>query len=308
MQLDYAIEGYWLAKRRGFSVHTVADYAVHFRRLSAFLGPAREFEQITTADLNRFLNHCAERLELSDKTVCNAWTALSSLWTWAEKDSGVRHVIRGRISRPQYRRPQVEPFTEAEVRLLLTGCEHFEAWNQAACKLMPAHRPTALRDRALVLVLLDCGLRVSELTGLNLADYDRKAGSVTILHGKGDKRRTITIATTARAAVWRYLKTRPEAKPVEPLFATRTGTRMDRTSVRAIIMRAGDRVGVKGAHPHRFRHTFAINFLRNGGNPLALQDILGHEKLDTVRIYVKLADTDLAQAQISASPADHWNL
>ena len=59
---------------------------------------------------------------------------------------------------------------------------------------------------------------------------------------------------------------------------------MDRTAVRAIVMRAGERAGVAKAHPHRFRHTFAVNFLRNGGNPLALQDLLGHEKLDTVRI------------------------
>lgn len=65
---------------------------------------------------------------------------------------------------------------------------------------------------------------------------------------------------------------------------------------------------VQKVHPHRFRHTFAITFLRNGGNVLALQRLLGHERLDTVNIYVKLAQTDLATAHRSASPADTWKL
>ena len=59
---------------------------------------------------------------------------------------------------------------------------------------------------------------------------------------------------------------------------------------------------------HRFRHTFAINFLRNGGNLLALQDLLGHERLDRVRIYAKMAEIDLERQQTSASPADRWKL
>ena len=64
MRLDYALEGYWLSKRRGFSPHTVADYEVTFRRLVVFLGAEREFERISTADVNRFLNHLQAELGL----------------------------------------------------------------------------------------------------------------------------------------------------------------------------------------------------------------------------------------------------
>ena len=309
MRLDYAIEGYWLAKRRGFSVHTVADYEVTFRRFVAFVGAEREFEKIGAADVNRFLNHLQSEFELGPKTLLNSWTALSSLWTWAEKENGTRHVIRGHIARPKYRPPVIEPYTEAEVRSLLKACETMNAWDRRHETHIAGARPTALRDRAMLLMMLDCGLRVSELCALKVADYDRKSGQVTIRHGKGDKKRVISIATVAKQALWRYLKARSDAQPDDPLFAARyTGTRMDRGGVRAIVMRAGERAGVAKAHPHRFRHTFAINFLRNGGNPLALQDILGHEKLDTVRLYVKLAEADLLKAQTSASPADHWQL
>jgi len=308
MRLDYALDGYWLSRKRDLSQNTVNDYSVTFRRLAEFLGPGREFEEVSTQDVNRFLNHLQDEKQLSGKTLANAWTALSSLWTWAERQEGIRHVIRGRIERPAYRRPEVTPFTEEEVRLLLGACEHMQAWDRRHGTHVEGERPTALRDRAMMLVLLDCGLRVSELCDLRLADYVPKRGQITIHHGKGDKKRTISIANSARTALWRYLKTRANARPEEFLFVTRTGERLDRTGVRAIIMRAGERAGVANAHPHKFRHTFAINFLRNGGNLLALQGILGHEKLDTVRIYARLAETDLAQAQLAASPADRWKL
>lgn len=69
-----------------------------------------------------------------------------------------------------------------------------------------------------------------------------------------------------------------------------------------------DRAGVRNASVHRFRHTFAVGFLRNGGNVFALQEILGHARIDTVKIYVRLAERDLADAQRRASPVDNWRL
>ncbi len=308
MQLDYALEGYWLSRRRELSVHTVADYEVTFKRLVQFFGPQREFESLKPTDVDRFLNHLAEQNGLGAKSIRNAWTALSSLWTWAEAREGCKHVIRGKVPRPSYRRPQIEPYTEEEVKAILKACESMAAWDRRHGRYVSGKRETALRDRAMILMMVDCGLRVSELCDLNIRDYVAKRGQVTILHGKGDKRRTLTIANAARLALWRYLKTRPQAGQSEPLFVTRTGSRLDRTAVRAIVLRAGERAGVKNAGPHKFRHTFAIAFIRNGGGELALQDILGHEKMDTVRIYVRLAQADLERAQLSASPADRWGL
>ena len=83
---------------------------------------------------------------------------------------------------------------------------------------------------------------------------------------------------------------------------------MDRASLRKMIVRCAERAGVKKASVHKFRHTFAINFLRNGGSVLELQHMLGHERLDTVRIYASLAESDLRKAQERASPADKWKL
>jgi integrase len=92
------------------------------------------------------------------------------------------------------------------------------------------------------------------------------------------------------------------------LFATRTGEPLNRSNLRKLIVRLADRAGVRNASVHRFRHTFAVSFLRNGGNVFALQEILGHARIDTVKIYVRLAERDLADAQRRASPVDNWRL
>lgn len=74
-----------------------------------------------------------------------------------------------------------------------------------------------------------------------------------------------------------------------------------------MLDRLGEATGVRNVGAHRFRHTFAINFLRNGGSPLLLQELLGHERLETVRVYVKLAEQDI-DAGAKHSPADNWRL
>jgi len=308
MQLDYAIEGYWLAKRRDFSPNTVNDYSLTFRRLTEFVGKTRDLKDISREDINRFLNHLRDDRELSQKTILNHWIALSSFWTWVERDLGLPHISRGRVNRPRPRRRLSAGYTEAEVRDLLAACEKCPGWDRAHGQRLDVKRPSALRDRALILVLLDTGIRASELTALRLRDYEPKRGQLIIHHGKGDKKRVVFLGTAAKQGLWRYLATRPAAKQDAPLFATREGTAMQRTGLRLLIFRIGQRAGVPDAGVHRFRHTFAVNFLRNGGNLLALQDLLGHEQMDTVRIYAKQAEIDLERQQKSASPADRWKL
>ena len=142
-----------------------------------------------------------------------------------------------------------------------------------------------------------------------IKDYDRKQGRLVVEHGKGDKPRVVYLGTAGQRGLWRYYLTdRTTTSPNEPLFATGTGRHLDNSGVRLMIQRAGERVGIPNAGPHRFRHTFAINFLRNGGNILALQDLLGHSSLEMVRRYARQAEVDLQQAQRRASPADNWNL
>ncbi len=308
MKLTTALEGYWLVKERDLSVNTVAEYGISFRRLVEYLPDEIAFEEIAAEQIHQFLNHCKRRHRLSDKSLCNVWIALSSLWTWAEVQIGATHVIRGRVPRPRFRRPPIEAYTEAEVKAMINACEANAKWKSTRRMPGQAARPTELRDRAILVTLLDTGLRASELCNLKVKDYDPKKGRLGVREGKGKKDRSVYLGTSARRILWRYLATRAEAKPSEPLFAARELTHLDRNNLRHLIVRTAERAGVEHATVHRFRHTFAINFLRNGGNLLELQRLMGHERMDTLHVYVQLAQSDLSEAQRLASPADKWRL
>jgi site-specific recombinase XerD len=128
-----------------------------------------------------------------------------------------------------------------------------------------------------------------------------------VRHGKGDKSRYLFLGDRARKALWKYLADRPDAKPSEPLFATRGKRHIDRRNLNHLLQHLGDRAGVDDVHAHRFRHTMSITFLRNGANILELQKILGHESLKTVSAYARLAEADLERAA-SKSVGDNWKL
>lgn len=307
MTLENAIEGFWLAKKRNLSSHTVADYSLTFRRLCEFMQPGIAVEQITGSMLNQFLDSLIDDFGIGAKTLLNAWIALSSLWTWAEKELGIVHVVRKSVQKPRPKRPVVQEYTAEEVRRLLEACATMNAYAPAHDCHMPAARPSALRDRAIIVVLLDGGLRAQELCDLLLEDYDAKRGSLLVRQGKGNKQRVVFLGDTARRYLWRYLATRTKASK-SPLFATREGRNMEAGALRRLIVRIGERSGVDGVTLHRFRHTFAINFLRNGGNLFALQELLGHASLEMVRRYARLAERDLQDAQRRASVADGWRL
>ena len=307
MRWNEALDGYWLSKRRSMSEHTVSDYSITFRRFGIYIKYG-EVERITSKQVNAFLTHIADEYELSAKTIQNAWIALSSFWTWGHDELGLPHIIRNGVEMPSAKSPPPLPYTEDEVRALLKACESMNAWSPKTQRHVEGTRQTKLRDIAIMLVLLDTGMRVSELCALKVSDYDRKQGRLIIRHGKGDKPRVVYMGQAAQRALWRYLAERTETPAGAPLLATRADRRMNKDSVLGMIAHAGERAGVAGASCHRFRHTFAVNFLRNGGNILALQDLLGHSSMEMVRRYARQAEVDLAKAQKRASPADNWGL
>jgi site-specific recombinase XerD len=170
------------------------------------------------------------------------------------------------------------------------------------------------RNVAIILLLVDTGMRVSELCGLRVEDADRGTGELTVL-GKGNKKRRVYMGNQARRALWRYLETdRRWARAEEPLFTSITGTGcgagLTPCGVRDIIEKSGYAAGITGVRcsPHTLRHTFAINFLRGGGNLFELQQLMGHSDLTILKRYVALAEADLAQAHRAASPADRMKL
>lgn len=306
MLLSDAISGYWLDKKMDVSPATVKAYSHWFRLLVEFLDD-KEFRAITSTDLRRFFSYLLDEKELSRRSVHDSWVPLSSLWTWAENELKTKHIIRdGKIKPLKFTEKPIEPFSQDELQRLVAGAG-FTIYRRAG-KSVRMKRATADRDVAIILALVDGGLRASELCGLTIADYDRDRGRLHIRHGKGDKDRFVFLGSRAQKAIWKMMIGRKGSKPTDPLFAAKSIKPLDRNNLRHHIQLIAKRVGVVNAHPHRFRHTFAITFLRNGGNVAELQRILGHTEIEMSLRYARVAEIDLERAAQRYSVADNWRL
>lgn len=312
--ISQAIEIY-LEDKRGqrLSWHTLVDYDLWFRRLKQFL-PGDPFISEIGPDQLRYFFLSYD--QVSKKTLLNAHCALSSLWTWAttERDFCKIHVLH-MIKTPRPDKPVVQPFTQIEVKKMIEVLDFSTSYKTKKGKSKPWRlKPKlAARNLGILFFLLDSGLRVTELCGLNgdnVHPGDRGVflASVSPLYSKYSKGRIVAISARTWEIVQRYLRIRGNINPDDPLFCSDDGGRMTRDLVRQMLERLGIRSGVPGVYAHKFRHTFAINFLRNGGDPFTLQAILGHSTMEMVQRYLALAQTDLERNQAKASPVINWDL
>jgi integrase/recombinase XerD len=300
-----ALEGWTIAAQaRRLSVNTLADYANSFRRFQAFLRDDPDIRSIDAAKITRFMSSLGG---LSDKTALNIHTALSSVWHWALDEKIVeRNVVRD-VAPPAPEIRAIEPFSRDDVKALLGALDRSAPYVRPGKRECTHATRQALRNRAMILLLLDCGLRASELVNLKIYHIDKRNRQVKVF-GKGNKERILPYSPQTGQAIWRYLASRGEATLSEAVFVSASGQLLGRDDLCRTITRIGARASVPHAHPHRFRHTFAINFLRNGGNVYALQLMLGHTTLKMCQHYLALAQADLQVAQTRASVVANWNL
>ena len=314
-----AIEGFLLAKTvAGASPYTIRNYTAALKRLQDHLAPADPaiadidapqlaafFRWLQTA---QFAQHGAvprPAQRLSAKTVKNIHTTLSSLWQWALEEGFVEHnIVRG-IKLPQPPEPVIEPFSTDQIAALLRAAGRSREWSNKSGTSTRQHN--AGRDRLIILLLLDTGVRVAELCNMQIADIDQQARSIRVtgksrMNSGNGKMRVVYYSRRTGKVLWRYINADRPASRHDNLILTKDGDPMDRRVLAKTINRIGARAGVPDTHPHRFRHTFAIMFLRNGGDIFSLQRLLGHTTLDMVRRYLRLAQTDIANAHRRASP------
>ncbi len=276
IMLSKAIEGFTLACRaRRLSQNTLADYGRTLKKFLTHVGDT-PIEEITTTQVSAFL----ASQPWSEKTILNYHIGLASLWTWAMKEGYVeKHILR-LVEKPRPKKVVIKPFTETEIRAMLSGI-----------------RRNKDRDHAIILILLDTGVRASELCNLERDDIDLANRRLKVL-GKGNKERLLPISSRTASMLFKYLSGLPDGARPFPFT---------RTSLAHLIHIIGKRAGIK-AHTHRFRHTFAVTFLRNGGDPYTLQEILGHSTMEMVKAYLALAQIDIDAAHRIASPVENWRL
>ena len=322
--LSKAIEGFFNFKlAEAISLGTIAGYRHDLKHFIEHVGD-QDVGNITADMARTFLGwlrtgYIPKRFNgsthpLSPKTLRNYWICLSSFFAWLHREFDYDDVM-DKVPAPKANRAPVEPFSREQLELLLKAAEYSEESKTTERRKFRMHRSTAKRDLAIILTLVDTGLRATELCSLNTGDVDMTTGRIVVKHGvtggaKGGKGRIVFLGKTARRAVWMYLVSREDQgdDPDERLFIGKFDRPMNNSALLHLIKRLGVRAGVKKCHPHRFRHTFAITYLRSGGDVFTLQSLLGHSDLDMVRHYARVAEIDVAQVHKRASPADNWHL
>lgn len=304
MLLSDAIQGYFLDKRLTLAKSTVLAYRYWLNHLATHLQDP-QLEEIKPMHIRRWFDYLEEECGLSKRSISDAWVPLSSLWTWAESELDTVHIMR-KVQRREYHDKPIEPFTKGEIKKLVNGAKYTTYERNG--KQVRMKRSTANRDAAIMLTLLDSGLRVSELCSLTIGDYDSDRGRLYVSEGKGGKDRVVFVGNVAQKALWKMMIERKDAKPGEPLFSSNTGEHLNRSNLRHLLQRIGKRVEVSNVHPHRFRHTFAITAFRNGANVAVIKESLGHATLDMTLRYAHIAEVDMEKAGQAYSPADNWKL
>jgi integrase/recombinase XerC len=163
-------------------------------------------------------------------------------------------------------------------------------------------KPSKERDIALLELLYGCGIRVSELVGINLEDIDLREGWLRV-RGKGNKERQVPIGGRAVAAVERYLEIRSAVPAERALFVNSRSTRLSDRQVRRLVkVYALVVTGDSTVHPHSFRHAYATHLLIDGADLRAIQELLGHARLSTTQKYTQVSLKDLQAVYDKAHP------
>jgi integrase/recombinase XerC len=166
----------------------------------------------------------------------------------------------------------------------------------------PVSGALALRDRAALEILYSCGIRVSELTGMNVADLDLEGGLARVL-GKGGKERIVPVGSCAREAAAAYLAERGHPAPDAPLLLNARGGRLTRRSIGRMVDAHMLLIAtMRKVSPHTLRHTFATHLLEGGADLRAIQELLGHASLSTTQKYTHVSLDRLMEVYDKAHP------
>lgn len=320
MKLSEAIEGcFRTLSSEGYARDTLTGYRSSLNTMIEYLGD-RQVDEVSTDDLRSFMswlvngytperrNNPNNKDPLSTASHHRYWKAMRCFFKWANRDLGLDRPDVA-VKMPRWSNEEIIPLTEDECRLLIKGCEYAQVPGGKR-KPYQFKRPNHIRDKAIILTLLDTGVRAGELCRLRISDVDPDSGEVYVraFHVGKTRARSVYLGKAAKRAVVRYLIERGKVYPDDLLFVTREDHPLTREQLLKVVSRLGANVGVKNVHPHRFRHTFAVQYLRNGGDPFTLKRLLGHSTLEIVNRYLNLVRSDLRQVHQSASPVDRWRL
>lgn len=280
----------FLCERHGKTVETLRLADVSTEDLREFIAYLQGKTDKYTAHINR------KPLSgpLSPFTVRGYARAMAGFFNWCQKEGLLQKKPNENISLPKTPQQIKEIFTDQEMKALLKACEEHP------------EETLRVRDRAILLVLLDTGIRASELCDLTLDQIDQTWQRFKV-RGKGMRERFVPISDVTRAALFKYVTfNRPaDVEHSNRVFLSDRGNPLRRDVLALILRYLGDRASVPKCNPHKFRHTAATLFYkRSHGNLFLTQMFLGHSSPITTRIYAKTYTEDLQEAHLTASPVE----
>jgi integrase/recombinase XerD len=269
------------------------DALKKFRLYCASVGIYRTSD-INARALRLYLAHLEETGH-NPGGISNLYRAVRAYLRWCVEEYGISSLADAlrKVSSPPVSTEPLEPIALDHVAAMLAQCT--------------PRTYTGERDKALLYVLLDTGIRHAELTDLAVGDVNLEDGSVLIRDGKGGKSRTVFIGLKARRAVINYLRQRDSPlinamrkrhgiAATDALWLTDEGTPLTKNGVRQIVVRRARQAGLPEPGLHEFRRAFAVNSLRNGMDVITLQRLLGHSTLAIINRYLKLLSEDLKKS------------
>jgi site-specific recombinase XerD len=244
----------------------------------------------------------------SERTIQTYARSVRAFFHWLVRRESIERNPFDRVVFPKVGKPLIQTIEPEEFEQLLLACVPPGESGAMADR-------AAVRNRAILWLLYDTGIRVSELCGLRLSDFDRRHGLITV-KGKGSKERRIALGANCLRNLLYYLdRHRPGEEELaewgsageDHLFLAETRTPLTKNGVEMLFARLRKRAGITGRRvsPHILRHTFAIRYLMLGNDPFSLQELLGHEDLATVRLYMHMNDKTIQEQKRKYSPGDH---
>ncbi len=244
----------------------------------------------------------------SERTIQTYARSARAFFHWLMRQETIESNPFDRVVFPKVGKPLIQTIEAEEFERLLVACTPS---NESG----PIADRAAARNRAILWVLYDTGIRISELCGLRQGDFDRKRGILTVT-GKGSKERRVALGNNCLRNLLYYLdKHRPDEEELadwgsageDHLFLSETRTPLTKNGVTLLFARLRKRAGItdKRISAHILRHSFAVRYLVLGNDPFSLQELLGHEDMTTVKNYMHMNDETIQAQKRKYSPGDH---
>lgn len=278
-------------KTRGLASGTVEFYRV---KLGAFLvfceaQAVSRLTDLTPDFLRRYILLLEEKHNPGG--IHAAYRSIRAFLRWVDFEEvapdGWKNPIH-KVKAPKVGQEPIEPVSLDDVAALLATCKRGTFAGD--------------RDRAVILCLLDTGLRAKEFYRLDIDDMDAGTGALLVRQGKGRKPRVVFFGRRTRRSIRAYLRARRDSSPA--LWVTVRGERMTYSTLRGILRRRAAVAGVKPPSPHDFRRAFALAMLRGEADIFALQKLMGHSDLQVLRRYLAQTEQDTRRAHDKGGPVD----